>query len=109
MQFPCRSRRSWDQSADIKEILNNPFFLPLSHDPNSMVVFTPSHCLIGRPIASITQPDSTKVNENRLSNSHVIARMTQIIWKKWKTDYLSHLQRRTKWLFEKENIKDDVW
>lgn len=40
----------------------------------------------------------------RLSNWQALMKMSQTIQKKWKNDYLGHLQQRIKWFVENENL-----
>ncbi|GBO34193.1 hypothetical protein AVEN_265269-1 [Araneus ventricosus] len=67
-------------------------------DPNSWY-----HCA-GRPISSIPEPFLTDINENRLSRGQKTTKVVQLIWKKWKSDYLNTLQARSKWMAEKDDL-----
>lgn len=60
--------------------------------------------LIDQSFISIPQLELRKFNDNRLCNWQAIMKMSQTIWKKWKNDYLAHLQQRIKWLVENENL-----
>ncbi|GFU11103.1 integrase catalytic domain-containing protein [Trichonephila clavipes] len=61
--------------------------------------------VVGRSITSIVEPDLTNLNENRLDNWQKITKIVQLIWKRWKVDYLNSLQQRNKGHFEKKNAK----
>ncbi|XP_035224263.1 uncharacterized protein LOC118196890, partial [Stegodyphus dumicola] len=45
------------------------------------------------------------LSESRLSRWQKLTKMIQILWKRWITDYLNHLQQQKKWYFSKDNIK----
>ncbi|GBM62689.1 hypothetical protein AVEN_112956-1, partial [Araneus ventricosus] len=68
------------------------------------ITLTPGHFLIGRPISSIPEPFLTDINENRLSRWQKTTKVVQLIWKKWKSDYLNTLQARSKWMAEKDDL-----
>ncbi|XP_071044168.1 uncharacterized protein [Parasteatoda tepidariorum] len=89
----------------IESVLNSRPLFPLSSDPNDFETLTPSHFLIGRPINSIPEFPVADIPDNRLSRWHRIQKINQTIWKKWSRDYLNNLQQRSKWLFEKNNVK----
>ncbi|GBM43421.1 hypothetical protein AVEN_18595-1 [Araneus ventricosus] len=85
-------------------ILNSRPLTPLSSDEDNFDVLTPGHFLIGRPISSIPEPFLTDINENRLSRWQKTTKVVQLIWKKWKSDYLNTLQARSKWMAEKDDL-----
>ncbi|GFS80310.1 integrase catalytic domain-containing protein [Trichonephila clavipes] len=85
-------------------MLNSRPLVPLSSDLDDLNVLTP-HFLIGRSVTSIVEPDLTNLNENRLDNWQKIAKIIQLIWKRWGVDNLNSSQQRNKWHFEKKNAK----
>lgn len=89
----------------IEAIINSRPLTPLSTDVDDLAILTPGHFLIGRPITSIVEPSLISIPENRLTAWQRITKVNQLIWKSWSRDYLSHLQQRHKWQFEKANIK----
>ncbi|GFY02351.1 DUF5641 domain-containing protein [Trichonephila clavipes] len=60
---------------------------------------------IGRPITAIAEPSLTEVSDNRLKVWQKQTKIVQHIWKRWSNNYLSTLQNRNKWYFEKNNVK----
>ncbi|GFX32019.1 integrase catalytic domain-containing protein [Trichonephila clavipes] len=78
--------------------------LPLSDNINEYEVLTPGHFIIGRPISAIPEPAILDISDNRLSRWQYTTKCVQTIWKRWKNDYLNHLQHRNKWQFEKNNV-----
>ncbi|GFX49229.1 integrase catalytic domain-containing protein [Trichonephila clavipes] len=65
----------------------------------------PGHFLVGRPITAIAEPSLTEVSDNRLKVWQKQTKIVQHIWKRWSNNYLSTLQNRNKWYFEKNNVK----
>ncbi|GFW55936.1 integrase catalytic domain-containing protein [Trichonephila clavipes] len=88
----------------IEGILNSRPLVPLSDNINEYEVLTPGHFIIGRPISTIPEPAILDISDNRLSRWQYTTKCVQTIWKRWKNDYLNHLQQRNKWQFEKNNV-----
>ncbi|GFU78375.1 speckle-type POZ protein-like B [Trichonephila clavipes] len=83
-------------------ILNSRPLVPLSDNINEYEVLTPEHFIIGRPISAIPEPAILDISDNRLSRWQYTTKCVQTIWKRWKNDYLNHLQQRNKWQFEEK-------
>ncbi|GFX54732.1 integrase catalytic domain-containing protein [Trichonephila clavipes] len=88
----------------IEGILNSRPLVPLSDNINEYEVLTPGHFIIGRPISAIPEPAILDISDNRLSRWQYTTKCVQTLWKRWKNDYLNHLQPRKKWQFEKNNV-----
>ncbi|GFS58003.1 integrase catalytic domain-containing protein [Trichonephila clavipes] len=88
----------------IEGILNSRPLIPLSDNINEYEVLTPGHFIIGRPISAIPEPAILDISDNRLSRWQYTTKCVQTLWKRWKNDYLNHLQQRNKWQFEKSNV-----
>ncbi|GBM26051.1 hypothetical protein AVEN_62016-1 [Araneus ventricosus] len=91
--------------SQIEGILNSRPLTPLSCDPTDLSVLTAGHFLIGRPITSVVEPEIIDTPDNRLSRWQRTTKVVQFIWKRWHRDYLNHLQQRSKWQFEKNDLK----
>jgi len=89
----------------IEGILNSRPLSSLSSDIDDLQVLTPGHFLIGRPNNAIVEPDITDIPDNRLKLWKRVTKIVQLIWKRWHMNYLSHLQNRSKWTLEKDNLK----
>ncbi|GFW35921.1 DUF5641 domain-containing protein [Trichonephila clavipes] len=89
----------------IEGVLNSRPLYPLSCDPGDFDALTPGHFLVGRPITAISEPSLTEVSDNRLKVWQKQTKIVQHIWKRWSNNYLSTLQNRNKWYFEKNNVK----
>ncbi|GFV99219.1 integrase catalytic domain-containing protein [Trichonephila clavipes] len=91
--------------TQIEGILNSRPLTPLSTDIDDLSVLTPAHFLIGRPITSINEPNIIHIETNRLNIYQRLTKIVQSIWKRWSNNYLSTLQQRSKWKFEKDNAR----
>ncbi|GBN59900.1 hypothetical protein AVEN_94223-1 [Araneus ventricosus] len=54
---------------------------------------------------SIIEPNLTDLSEGALKRWQRVTRLVQLIWNKWHRGYLSELQQRNKWQFQKKNVK----
>lgn len=92
--------------CQIEACLNSRPLCPIDHnDIDNLNVLTPGHFLIGEAPINIPEPDLSQVNVNRLSRWQHTQRILQNFWHKWKTEYLTRLQQRPKWLTIKEEFK----
>lgn len=89
----------------IEACLNSRPLTQLSSDPEDMETLTPGHFLVHRSLVSIPEPSYESLNVNRLDRFQKNQEFMRRIWKRWKTDYLSGLQQRTKWTSRRDNIK----
>ncbi|GFY02707.1 integrase catalytic domain-containing protein [Trichonephila clavipes] len=92
--------------TQVEAILNSRPLVSLDcdNDPDSLNILTPSHFLIGEVITS--SPEHT--NDDKLSlrsRWDIVQKMKLGFWRKWKIDYLSNLQNRTKWKSPNNNFK----
>ncbi|XP_044315306.1 uncharacterized protein LOC123037686 [Drosophila rhopaloa] len=81
----------------IGAVINSRPLLPLSEDPADLDVLTPAHFLTGGPPSSLIEPDVSKLNFNRLDSWQRVSFLQQSFWSRWKEEYLSLLQQRSKW------------
>ncbi|KAL0870369.1 hypothetical protein ABMA27_005379 [Loxostege sticticalis] len=90
--------------VQIEAILNSRPLSPISSDPLDLTPITPGHFLIGRPLMSVpSQPLEELKSTNRY---HLIERLRQQFWDRWKKEYLSELQVRTKWRTMQHKVKE---
>ncbi|XP_018378595.1 PREDICTED: uncharacterized protein LOC108771166 [Trachymyrmex cornetzi] len=92
-------------TAEVEGILNSRPITSLSSDPNDMVVLTPAHYLIGRPLISLPENDLSVVPVNRLYTWKHITKVRQDFWTRWHTEYLNEFQKRTKWVKDGSKIE----
>ncbi|XP_043064382.1 uncharacterized protein LOC122320284 [Drosophila ficusphila] len=81
----------------IAAIVNSRPLLPLSENPADLEALTPAHFLGTVPLVLYSEPDVTKLNFNRLDRWQRISYFQQIFWSRWREEYLTLLQQRSKW------------
>jgi len=69
----------------------------ISENFANLDVLTPAHFLNGGPPLSFIEPVVTNFNFNRLYSWQRVAYLHQIFWSRWKEEYLTLLQQRSKW------------
>lgn len=80
--------------TQIEAILNSRPLTPLSSNCTDPSPLTPGHFLIGRPLTSIPTKPITATRPNRYE---LIEKIRQHFWERWRREYISELQQRTKW------------
>ena len=92
--------------VETEAIVNSRPLTPVSDDPNNYETLTSTHFLIGR--ASPNTPPG-RVEEREI-NSRKRWRMAQalvdMIWRRWRKEYLLTLAMRSKWNKEQRNLKE---
>ncbi|GFW49506.1 integrase catalytic domain-containing protein [Trichonephila clavipes] len=63
-----------------KKLISRPL-TPLSTDIDDLSVLSPAHFLIGRPITSISEPNTIHIETNRLNIYQRLTKIVQSIWK----------------------------
>ncbi|XP_053969189.1 uncharacterized protein LOC128870561 [Anastrepha ludens] len=81
----------------IAAIINSRPLFPLSENPADLDVLTPAHFIGTAPISTYVEPDVTKINFNRLDQWQRVSYYQQIFWARWREEYLTTLQQRSKW------------
>lgn len=90
--------------ARIEAALNSRPLCPLSNDISDDQALTPSHLLYGYAINNLPEPDIVDQPLNLLQRYQYKSRIHQEFWQRWSADYLSQLQKRTKWHRVKPNV-----
>lgn len=86
--------------AQLEACLNTRPLYPLTEDPRDLDFLSPSHFLACGPTLTILETE----NDAR-TRWHLVKKIYQDIWKRWKSEYLSQLTERSKWNKIQENIK----
>lgn len=89
--------------AQIEAILNSRPLTVLSTDPFEFTALTPSHFLIGRPLTSIPHPHMLERDITCTERYKRIEYIRQHFWARFRNEYISTLQQRTKWLTPSNN------
>ena len=91
--------------TEVEAMLNSRPLVPLdSVATDGIAPLTPGHFLIGAPLAALPSlPDQTSYTSLRRWN--LVQHLTDELWQRWQTDYLTHLQRRSKWKQAQHNLQ----
>lgn len=92
--------------TQIESIVNSRPLTPLTEDPNDLQPLTPGHFIIGDSLNSFPEPTVSKISNNLKSNYKQLQLLTQHFWKRWSSEYLHHLQVRSKWQSDVSLIKE---
>lgn len=91
--------------TQIELCLNSRPLTAISSDPSDYQALTPNHFLIGGPAQVIPDYDHTDIPENRLRKWMLIQKLVQGFWCRWRKEYLTSLQIKTKWLKDTDQIQ----
>ncbi|XP_062604470.1 uncharacterized protein LOC134266271 [Saccostrea cucullata] len=95
--------------AEVGAIINARPIVPVSTDPNSPFILTPSVLLTQKTGTMTQHPAELDTKEMYRSQWKYVQILANTFWKRWKSDYLSTLQSRQKWESVNENLKvDDI-
>lgn len=61
--------------------------------------------MIGTALTAPIETDFTDIKLNRLLNWELCSRLKREFWSKWTNDYITSLQKRSKWLEKERNFK----
>lgn len=89
----------------IEAALNSRPLHPLTNDPDTEEVITPSHLLVGYGINTLPEIDLTPQSYDHLRRFEKMQHIYQVFWRQWSTEYLRQLQPRKKWARQKGNVK----
>ena len=85
--------------SQIEACLNSRPLVPLASDDEGLEVLTPGHFLIGRALEALPDPSFTCNSRDLLLLRHweLCQAIIQHFWKRWSTEYVTNLNRLTKW------------
>ncbi|XP_025419482.1 uncharacterized protein LOC112689831 [Sipha flava] len=81
----------------IEATLNSRPLCALSNDPMDLEALTPSHFLTLEPTTSLPDPCLDNVSFSKMQRWRLVTDLHRFFWTRWKNEYLSCLQLRTKW------------
>jgi hypothetical protein len=91
--------------TQIEACLNSRPLTALSSDPSDHRALTPNHFRIGGSSQPSPEPDVTDVPDQRLKKWMLLQKLIQGFWHRWRTEYLSPIQGRQKWLKNSTEIQ----
>ncbi len=93
---------------EVEAVLNSRPLCTLNVSPEDGIeVLTPAHFLVGRgrSLRAPPQPASEELVISNRRRWNLCQHLTYEFWKRWSTDYLQQLQKRTKWKQPLPNFK----
>lgn len=90
--------------CQVEAILNSRPIVSLSENPDDLDILTPGHFLVGSALTAPIEQNLLDTTLNRLSRWELCNRMKQEFWCKWSNDYITQLQKRSKWSDIEKNL-----
>lgn len=91
--------------TQIEACLNSRPLTQLTSDPDDLAVLTPGHFLTGDALLAVPDLSTEPANINLLTRWQIVQRLQQHICNRWKSEYLSRLQHRPKWVKASKNLQ----
>ncbi|XP_049886269.1 uncharacterized protein LOC126380933 isoform X1 [Pectinophora gossypiella] len=91
--------------TQIEAVLNSRPLTPMSPDSHDLSPLTPGHFLVGRPLTSLPSPPMA-TTKKLTSRYQLIEALREHFWIRWHNEYLSELQKRTKWRSPYTSLKE---
>ncbi|XP_075163067.1 uncharacterized protein LOC142235692 [Haematobia irritans] len=93
----------------IEAIMNSRPLSPLTDNISEILPLTPGHFLRGGPLTAPPEApeDSPRENMSYLSRWRKLQTLQHTFSRRWKTEYITELQRRYKWKSTKNNLKEN--
>lgn len=91
--------------TQIEACLNSRPLTALSSDPADCQALTPNHFLLGGPARLLPDRDVLSISTNRLRSWVALQKLIQGFWHRWRTEYLSSMQGKSKWFKDADNIR----
>ncbi len=91
--------------SQIEACLNSRPFVPVNHpDDDGIETLTPGHFLICQPLMALPDPAISYQSISLLRRWHLCQSLVRHFWKRWSLEYLSTLQRISKWQRPVHNV-----
>ncbi|XP_025194768.1 uncharacterized protein LOC112594280 [Melanaphis sacchari] len=89
----------------VEATLNSRPLSALSNDPSDLSALTPSHFLTLEPSTNLPEPNLETIPLSKLQRWRLINDLHRYFWTRWRNEYLSSLQIRSKWLENHGELK----
>lgn len=83
--------------AQVEAVLNSRPLCPMSSSPDDFLSLSPGHFLIGRPLNALPTPALDDCKATHLQRYARLEQIRRDFWNRWRREYISELQLRTKW------------
>ena len=91
--------------AQVEACLNSRPLTPVdSPDNDGIEVLTPGHFLVGQPLCALPDPPASYQSGSLLRRWHLCQSLVRHFWRRWSTEYISTLNRYTKWHHKSRNL-----
>jgi len=90
--------------AQVEACLNSRPLTPLPEPSDGIEALTPGHFLIGKPLTALPDPPESRQPIAMLRRWHFCQRLTSHFWDRWSKEYLTTLNRLSRWHRPTENI-----
>lgn len=92
----------------IEATLNSRPLGALTTDPADFEALTSSHFLTLMPSTAPVEPNLNSIPMSHLQRWRLVKDLHTHFWKRWQSEYLQTLQRRTKWATHTDNLKGNT-
>ena len=91
--------------TQIESCLNSRPLTPLPDSDDGIEALTPGHFLVGRPLEALPDPFLSFQPNTLLRRWHLCQALVRRFWQRWSSEYLSHLNKFTKWNSPSRNFE----
>ena len=92
--------------AEVTAIINTRPLCPVSSDPDHPSILTPATLLTQKVGMPSVPPGEFDDKDLLRCQWRRVQRLADMFWKRWKQEYISNLQTRSKWTTEKPNLQE---
>ena len=89
----------------IEACLNSRPLTPLLHPEDGIGALTPGHFLIGAPLQALPDTESPATSISVLQRWHLCQALVWNFWQCWSTEYITNLQKLSRWPIPSCNIR----
>ncbi|XP_073841571.1 uncharacterized protein [Musca autumnalis] len=91
--------------AAIEACLNSRPLTPQSENIDDLTALTPGHFLVGSSLLAPAEPEEVPTKTSLLNRWRKLKVVQQDFCRRWKSEYLKELNKRTKWKYPSPNLK----
>lgn len=92
--------------AEVTGIVNSRPLVPISTDPDSPFLLTPAMLLTQKGHTLLPPPGDFKETNLHRQQWRRVQHLANTFWNRWRREYLSTLQSRSKWQEERRNLRE---
>ena len=94
--------------TEVEKVLNDRPLVKLTDDPEDYDVLTPNHILLlyRNPALDANLTEETSTRSFLVRRWRRMNHLVNVFWKRWSREYLTELQRRTKWRQSQQDLKE---